>query len=329
MSKLLVTAPMAAPDLEKVSSFFDDTVYEPWDKRGIEFNESELKDCLMSVKPSALITERDPVSADVLAAYHDLDFIGDCRGTPVNVDSEAAAGYGIPVLYTPGRNAQAVSELLVASTIIYLRNAHKAAAWLREGKWTDGTFPYHDYMGNELKYKKVGIVGMGAVARATCRILDAFDCDISFYDPYVPEYNGYRKCSLEEIFSSNDIVSIHLPVTPQTRGMIGGDLLRLMQPHALLLNSSRSAVVNTADLKDLLRSGKIRGFVTDIFDHEPPDEDAMELIRMPNVLSTPHIYGATYEVAQWQSRIIASNVEKFIRNEDLSKIIYNYKSLAK
>lgn len=117
-----------------------------------------------------------------------------------------------------------------------------------------GTTPYYLWMGHELQGKKVGFVGFGAISHAVAKILDGFECDISFYDPFLPGDQGhYRKKSLEEIFSESDIVTLHLPVTDSTRGMITEPLLRSMKKTALFVNAARSAIVDYTALEKVLR----------------------------------------------------------------------------
>ena len=123
------------------------------------------------------------------------------------------------------------------------KNTPEAIQWAKDGKWVEGTTPYYLWMGHELQGRKVGFVGFGAVGRAAAKIMDGFDCDICFYDPFIPNDIGhYKKTELEKIFAECDIVSLHLPVTDETRGMIDEKLLRSMKPTALFVNSARSAV---------------------------------------------------------------------------------------
>lgn len=320
--KLLARAPMSEERLEELRDMFDEVIYDPWNATGERYYEDEMLKVLQEVKPDVLITELDKVTEKVVSNYKGLKVIGDCRAKPANIEVDACTKAGIPILCTPARNAQAVAEMLVGTLLCYMRKVIPANKWLLDGKWVEGTTPYFTWMGNELSKKKVGFVGFGAVAKATARILEAFDCEISYYDPFV-EYDKFNKCELEEIFKNNEIVSVHLPVLDTTKNMIGKDLLSLMNKDAIFVNTSRSAVVVADDLIDALKNKSIKGAVVDVFDSEPPKAEDLQLAKLDNVLLTPHICGATYEVTNHQSDIITEKLKKWLNKEDLDKIIYN------
>ena len=145
--------------------------------------------------------------------------------------------------------------------------------------------------------KTIGMVGFGAVGQAIAKLTDAFCCPILYHDPFYTSKNeNYKNVQLSTLFSEADIISINLPVTEHTKGLIGERLLSQMKSDALLVNLSRAIVIKRGALLDALENNKIRGAVLDVFDHEPPDELDNKLIHLPNVLGTPHIAGATFEV---------------------------------
>ena len=129
--------------------------------------------------------------------------------------------------------------------------------------------------------------------------------------------------SLEDVFSQSDIVTLHLPVTDSTRGMITEPLLRSMKPTALFVNAARSAIVDYDALERVLRDEAIAGAIIDVLDTEPPEEKDLALLKCPNVLLTPHICGATYEVTDHQSRILNDRLRKWLAGEDLEHTVYN------
>ena len=138
---------------------------------------------------------------------------------------------------------------------------------------------------------------------------------------------NYFKRELEEIFRESDIVSIHLPVLESTKGMIDGRLIGMMKPTAVFANSARSAVVVTEALVDALEHNRIRGAVLDVLDHEPPTEEDLKIAKLPNVLLTPHIAGASREVFRHQSHIITERFIQWMKKENMDKIIYNTEAL--
>lgn len=323
--KAYVRAPYSEACLEELKTLFDEVVYDPWSATGVTFGEDELLAHLLAEAPDVLITELDKVTEKVLEGYGGLKAIGDCRAMPANVDIPACTEHGIPVICTPARNKYAVAELVVSMIVAYERHLIPGVKYLAEGKWIEKTEPYYMFMGHEIRGKKVGIVGYGAVGRVVAGILAAYGCDISFYDPFVDgDCDGFRNVSLEEIFRESDIVTIHAKVTEGTKGLITRELLGMMKPDALFVNAARSVIVDCDALYDMLKEKKIAGAVLDVLDHEPPaGEGDTRFIGMDNVLITPHICGATYEVTDHQSEILNAGIKAWLAGEDLERIVFN------
>lgn len=294
---ILITAPYHAAGLSVLKAQFGDVVYRPWKVHGRAWNEAELMQMLADTQADALITEHDQVTAAVVRSRF-LQFIGVCRGTPSNVAVAAATELGIPVFHTPARNAQAVAEMLLSNVILLLRRTLPAMNWLKNRQWQAGAHDsYLQFKGNELAGRTIGIAGFGAIGQLIAKLVQPYPCNIQFYDPFVIEHDvAYRKTTLTELFATSDIVSIHLPATTDTKGMINGNLLNSMKADAIFINTARAAVVDRTDLLHVLENNTIRGAVLDVFDHEPPDALDYRLIDHPHVIATPHIAGATHEV---------------------------------
>lgn len=322
--KVYVRAPYETRCLEELGQLFGEVVYEPWTGNGQRFYEDEMLENLLRVQPDALITELDRVTQKVLDGYKRLRFIGDCRGTPANLQVDACTAAGVPILCTPGRNTQAVAEMVVGLILAAYRKTIPAVQWVKDGGWVPGTTPYYLWMGHELQGKRVGFVGFGAISRAVARLLEGFECGIAFYDPFVEGDQGRcRKTSLESIFAESDIVTLHLPVLDSTRGMITEPLLRSMKPDALFVNAARSAIVDCAALERVLKDEAIGGAIIDVLDTEPPTEADLRIAACPNVLLTPHICGSTYEVTDHQSRILNERIKIWLSGQGLEKVVYN------
>lgn len=319
MGKLLVRAPINEESRTKLSDLFAEVVYAPWTDSGERYYEQEMIDCLLREKPDALITELDVINENVLKEYSDLKFIGDCRASPENIDVEACNKYNIPVLCTPARNANAVAEMWLGSLIAFERNLVDSVNWVRERKWNEGTTPYYLWMGNEIYKKKIGFVGFGAVARNIAQLLQGFDVEISYYDPFVKDIEKCQKVELSEIFSNSDYVTVHLPVNTKTKKMVDKNLLSLMKSKSVFINSSRSAVVDNDALYRLVLSKKIRGAILDVLDTEPPTEKDARVSDIPNILLTPHIYGASHQVVDHQSEIITKSIIEYMNRNDLTR----------
>lgn len=317
MKKLLVRATINEENLIKLEKLFDEVIYMPWTDTGERFYEEEMIDCLLRERPDALITELDVINETVLKEYSDLVFIGDCRASPENIDVKACEKYDIPILCTPARNANAVAEMWISTLIAFERNLVDAVNWTKEKQWQIGTTPYHLWKGNEIYKSKIGFVGFGAVARNIAKLLKGFDVEIAFYDPFVNQLEEYKKVELEEIFLESDYITIHLPVNDATKQMINQDLLTLMKKDSIFINSSRSAVVDNRVLYELVENKKIRGAILDVLDTEPPTAEDDPVIACSNVLLTPHIYGASYQVVDHQSEIMTQNILSFLDREHL------------
>lgn len=308
---ILLTAPYNEKEIKILKSIFDaNIVYHSWKPNGRAYNPEEVIRLLSASKADAYIAEHDRITREVIESYSRLKFIGVCRGTPSNADISTASAHQIPVFYTPARNAQAVAELFLANVITFYRNTLAAVRWLQTGAWQKGAHDsYLQFKGNELAGKTIGIVGFGAIGHRIAGMVADFPAYVKYYDPYVKEtLTNAVPVSLGEVFAGSDIVSIHLPANNETKGMINYSLISLMKKDAIFVNTSRAMVVNREDLLNALLNKTIRGAILDVFDAEPPDELDYKLIRLANVLATPHIAGATHEVEDHHARIMNENL---------------------
>lgn len=162
---ILVTAPYNEQERNVLEKAFGRIIYRSWKPKRRAYNEDELINLLNESKADALVTEHDSVTKKVITTFSELKFIGVCRGTPSNVDLEAASCYRIPVFHTPARNAQAVAEMFLANVITLMRNTLPAIEWLEGESWKAGAHDsYLQFKGNELAGKTIGIVGLGQLA---------------------------------------------------------------------------------------------------------------------------------------------------------------------
>ncbi|MFH5834797.1 2-hydroxyacid dehydrogenase [Proteiniclasticum sp. C24MP] len=327
--KLFIRAPFTSEKIEELRELFTEIVYEPWTKNGQRYYEDDMIEALRQHQPDVLITELDKVTDKVLRNYKNLKAVGDCRAVPANIEVDACTKNGIPVICTPGRNAQAVAEMLVGLLLSYMRNIIPSVNWVKKKKWVEGTTPYHLWMGNELSGKTIGFVGFGAVGQAAARILEAFGCKITYYDPFVKiENSNYEKKELADLFGSSDIISLHLPSIPETEKMIDLNLMKSVKKNAILINTARSSVIDMEALETVIKDGVISGVILDVLDNEPPSDEDLRLIKYENVLITPHICGATYEVTDHQSTIMTERLKKYFQEGLKEGVLYNYRDLG-
>jgi D-3-phosphoglycerate dehydrogenase / 2-oxoglutarate reductase len=305
--RALVTAPLRGPGFDKLRQLAD-VVYDPWiDKVPLRVYSSEqLAERATAENADLLVVESDSVGGPVF----DLPLlaIASTRGDPNNVDIAGATAAGIPILHTPGRNADAVAEMAVALLFAVTRHVVTADGEVRSGQaFRDGTIPYQRFRGGEIAGRTAGLVGLGAVGRALRWRLAGLGVSVIAYDPYHAE----ARHSLDEVLAQADIVSLHAPVTDETVGMIGAEQFAAMRDGAVFLNTARAQLHDTDALVAALHSGKVAAAGLDHFDGEwlPVDHP---LTALANVVLTPHIGGATWNTELRQAQMVADGLEALL-----------------
>jgi D-3-phosphoglycerate dehydrogenase / 2-oxoglutarate reductase len=304
--KALVTAPFRGEGLDKLEQLAD-VVYDPWiEQQPLRiYNSAQLAERIEGEGASVVVVESDSVKGPVLDLP--LVAVGSCRGDPNNVDVAAATARGIPVLRAPGRNADAVAELTVALLFAVNRGVVRADRDVREGEiYRDGTIPYQRFRAWQLAGRTAGLVGLGAVGRATRWRLEGLGMRVIAHDPYADDATH----SLDDLLAEADVVSMHAMVTPETQGMIGAEQFARMKDDAIFINTARAMLHDTDALVGALESG-MAGAGLDHFEgeHLPTDHP---LQSMPNVVLTPHIGGATYDTEANHSKLIADGLEQLL-----------------
>lgn len=263
----------------------------------------------------AVMLANMPLSEAVIDKAEHLKFI-DVAFTGVDhIPMEAARKKGIAVSNASGYATQAVAELCVSFMIQLLRNVNKTEKRCRTGGTKDGL------IGNLLCEKTVGIVGAGAIGKRTAALCKAFGCTVLAYNrSKITDASVDRQVSLEELLSSADIVSLHCPLTAETKGMIGKEQLAQMKKTAFLINTARGGVVDQDALAAALSDGQIAGAALDVFDKEPPLPEDHPLLHAPNTIVTPHIGFASVESLEQRADIVFENLYSWLEGRQLNAV---------
>lgn len=248
---------------------------------------AQLKEMLKGV--DGYIAGVDEVTADVIASADRLKVISRYGVGVDNIDLEAAKQHGIIVTNTPGANAASVAEMAIGLALDLTRGMTTAIDQTRKGGWPP-------LLGVSLKGKTFGIVGLGAVGRELVLRLRGFELHLVAYDPFpnreFAAANGVELKSLADLLTVSDLVSLHLPATPETRGMVNARFLGMMKRGAFLINTARGDLIDEAALKQALDSGMLRGVALDVMTDEPPLA-SNPLLADPRVIITPHMAAHT------------------------------------
>lgn len=232
-----------------------------------------------------------------------------------NINLKTANECGVKVINAPGRLAVPVSEFTVGLILAEVKNIARAHSKVMNGNFSDMDYVNKDYWFN-LKGKRIGLVGCGAVGSRVARIMKAFEAEVLVYDPYVPEEKlkeqGYVPMELNELCSKADIISIHFRLTPETEGLIGKDQFNLMKPTCYLVNTARAGLVDEQALLDALRNYKIGGAALDVFHSEPLPEN-YPLLEMNNVTITPHLAGYCSDIFEITTGITLDALEHYFQ----------------
>lgn len=261
-----------------------DLVNKPAELRAV------LDDCR-----ALIVRNRTQVREDLLAAAPRLELVGRLGVGLDNIDVQACKARGIAVYPATGANDDAVAEYVVCAALSLLRRAFFGSDAVAAGLW-----PRESMIGHEIAGKQAGMVGFGGTARKTAARLVALGMTIAAYDPLLPDdhvaWHSAKRMTLQELLASSDVISLHVPLTAETRHMIDRQALALMPRQAVLINAARGGVVDEVALVDALQGDRLAGAALDVFENEPLDAGHGDLfVGVRNLILTPHIAGVTME----------------------------------
>jgi D-3-phosphoglycerate dehydrogenase len=273
------------------------------DDCSVEGLKREVKDAYGIIARTALVPK------EVIDAAPNLQVIGRHGVGVDNIDVAAATARGIPVVFTPNANALSVAEWTLTAIGALAKGLLIYDKATREGQWERR----NEYVIVDLDQKTLGLVGIGRIGSLVAtKAQAAYNMKVLAYDPYIPPERaqglGVTLCnSLEEVLREADFVSLHLPLTPESRGLIGKEELALLKPTSFLINAARGGIVDEDALVEALRAGKLAGAALDVFAQEPPPEDH-PLWDLDNVIVAPHIAALTIECVIRMATTVARNV---------------------
>jgi (S)-sulfolactate dehydrogenase len=302
-ARIVITEFMDAPAVERLARQFD-VDYRPKlvdDPRALE--------AALPAADAWIVRNRTPVRGALLEAAARVRVIGRLGVGLDNIDMEACARRGITVIPATGANAESVAEYVIAAALLLLRGAYSSTRAVEAGTWPRQTLS----QGREASGKVMGLVGFGGIGRLTARKATALGMRVVAHDPQVHDGDPCWRESdaqprdLDTLLRESDVVSLHVPLTDATRGLLGREKLGLMKPDAILVNTARGGIVDEAVLADRLREGRLGGAALDVFDVEPLPAGS-PLVGAPRLLLTPHIAGVTLESNERVSALIAERV---------------------
>lgn len=305
----LVTAPLRGPAFDELRQIAD-VVFDPWiEHTPIKLHgPDDLAARLAELGASILVCEADFCSGPVFDLP--LAVIGSTRGDPTNVDVAGATAAGIPVLHTPGRNADAVAEMTVALLMALGRHVIPGHRDMVNGTVYGETLPYQRYRAWQVAGQTIGLVGLGAVGRAAKWRFEGLGMTVIAADPFADDATH----ELDDLLAEADVVSMHAAVTPDTFGMMNAAKFERMKPGACYINSARAGLHDVGSLVEALQSGHLGGAALDHVDGESLPS-GHPLLSMDNVVLTPHIGGATYDVETRQSEMIVADIKAVLAGE--------------
>jgi D-3-phosphoglycerate dehydrogenase len=316
--KVLIRAPFCLPSLERLRKKKLEVICESWMDDKKLLSAEEFIERIQGQGIEIVVVEADFIPREVFEKATNLKLLGVCRADLAFVDAKAATEKGILVVNTPARNAAAVAELTLGLMLSLLRHIPQAHQMVSSGSWVDPTVAYFSMRGNELNGKTVGIVGFGAIGRRVAKLVSAFEASVLVYDPFLDpktiKDTGAKPVALDELMKKSDIITLHSSTTPEAMGLISAEKIALMKPTAYLVNAANAFVLDNEAIIKALKEKRIAGAAFDVFETWPVRSDS-PLLKMDNVVLTPHIGGATDETVVRYSEMIVDDIERFLKGE--------------
>jgi D-3-phosphoglycerate dehydrogenase len=268
-----------------------------------------------------LVVQGAPVTDAVLDASRELRLVCCARGGPVNVDIDAVSDRGLPLVGTPGKNAEAVADLTIAFLVMLARGLPTAQRFLEEGNQLRDNWEGAKFMGSDLRRHVLGLVGYGQIGRRVAQRALPFGMTVVAYDPYASVDSPIEQVeSLDDLLERADFVSLHARATADNENLIDAAALARMKPGAFLVNTARETLVDEDALDEALESGRLGGAALDVV-RTTSAQVRHRLLRHDNVVLTPHLGGATHETLLQGAEMIADEIVRFAAGERLVNVV--------
>jgi len=259
-----------------------------------------------------IVRNRTQVRGALLEAAPALRVVGRLGVGLDNIDLEACRARDIEVCPATGANDSAVAEYVIAAALVLLRGAFAAGTRVIEGSW-----PRQACIGREIGGKRLGLIGFGGIARQVASRARALGMAVAAHDPFVPAadpaWDGVDRLGMADLLAGSDVISLHVPLTDDTRGLVGAEAIAAMKEGAILINTARGGIVDEGALTAALRGGHLGGAALDVFETEPVSEDSgRQFAGVPNLILTPHIGGVTEESNVRVSAVTAANIRRVL-----------------
>lgn len=268
----------------------------------------------------AVLCNKTPFTAAVIERCPKLKYIGLCATGYNNIDLEAAARHGITVCNVPAYSNSAVAQQVFSFILRFTNRTSAYNRFVHGGGWIKSeTFSAFEYPITELAGKTLGIVGYGRIGHNVAKIAHAFDMNVIVNTRTAKQDSSVRFVGLNELFDKSDFITLHCPLTPETNGLINLEALRQCKKSAVLINTSRGAVINEADLAFALNNGIIAGACLDVLCEEPMVENN-PLLNADNCIITPHISWAPLETRQRLMKIVGDNLKAYLNGRPINTV---------
>jgi (S)-sulfolactate dehydrogenase len=305
MKKIVITEFMDAPAVQALAQRAD-----------VRYDATLVDDpqrLLAAVRDAdaVIVRNRTPMRGELLAACNAVSVIGRLGVGLDNIDVAACEARAIRVIPATGANALAVAEYVIATAMVLLRGAYQSSAAVAGGGWPRAALSG----GRETSGKTLGLIGFGSIGRLTAKLAKSLGMQVIAFDPMLPPQDAVwaesdvRGLALDELLSCADVVSLHVPLTPQTRGLLSAARVAAMKRGAVVINTARGGVADEGAIAAAIKEGRLGGAAFDVFEPEPPPA-GNPWVGCPNVILTPHIAGVTAEANTRVSSLIAAEVAK-------------------